>query len=741
MKSDYTKKLLILVLVVGITAPAFIGSASPVNTTSSEIGPSQVIEPRESWFDAKWHKRFFLDLACDVDRRAGDIITFTLPPIPYLDINSLMVVYQGRQIPTEYNAAANQLIFVSPCDVPVGSNKRVTVYYDLMTNNLKEVNYVMPDWLPLDPNEPTLPPGVEEVDGHYYANGQQVYEVDGTWYYLDGTVVVNYLIIDHEGEEYSYVDAIGNTVLVYQDPVTFDWYLMDGTEIEANIIVNELDPALENNIYVLGNEYVYCVGGVWYYFDGTQVANQLYYLGQDGIYEGGSFTGGMIEGFLKGLDEVQTGTYSAVRATGHGQSVYVDGASQMVTQTVDAIAYRGHPNVKFQVRSDVTTVSTPFGMALINLDGELLYNDLRINRWNYETFLQDEFDADPLPPGEPEVSSTVKVISEAGPIDVDGLDFAGEGRLMASDTVHIYDQEHTYGVGDYLLVIPIFIQSRFIGLYDELTGYGGAIIFPDSTAVNNLLVEAWQRNIGGVTEYLINVGANYNYWWYEPEQGPLHTSIDGDLDVLLSYLYDLADVPSCITEILNRIGDHKGNRPLLRGSIHAWDNSLALKVKINSPVAREVIRGIAKLTIDIDVEGETLFEVFLKIGKNSRVKMDKVGTYRAHYDNDPSLEHDAVNCQYVGDVSSLGTGEMSVEVEAFDTNGTSVVAANLVYFWDNNTDTLFFAFLIGAASAVGALLGTFGASAFMKYQAKKGRKRTPMPSSSSGTSGTTFFKL
>jgi hypothetical protein len=230
------------------------GTIDPSDATISVSG-----NEREEWLDNRWHYRMFITVdSTGHDRRKGDPIEYKLglDNITDLDVNSIRLLHSGVEIPSEYDADTDTLVWTLDDTIHSGNSRQYTVYYDTNANGLKEVPDYGTEWF-TNATDPIIDMWqnyndshqayienyqIKNVSGVYELRGEPVYESGGKWYYLNGTEAKYYIVGDGEFYWYNgsiaYRDDQGNWYFntTYfndpstgtQDPITGSLYFDEG---------------------------------------------------------------------------------------------------------------------------------------------------------------------------------------------------------------------------------------------------------------------------------------------------------------------------------------------------------------------------------------------------------------------------------------------------------------------------------------------------------------------------------
>lgn len=751
---------------VSLDAP----SQNLANITSTSIGSSED-ELREPWALKTHHHRFPLEVSSNGhDRRKGTPVEPIIDPIENLDNNSLRVFFHGKELPAEYHPDTRMLRFVMPAAFNSEiTTRNVTVYYDLTENGIKQQPDYDPEWLTTSYDKSVIKSSwemeyqayletnqISENGTHFFFQDEVVYTEDNiTYYYDNGSQVVNYVILDEDTNTYYlYNQTAELDGYIFFNNITYTWYIYNATG---------------------GLEYTYVEG-----FD-------------ENIFLGASY-GTPTPSNIEGLEsDAIDWTIGNVKAEGSAYADYINSNGVHVRQTIDGEVYRGSPTIKYTITPNTTATEMAWGSALLDLNGTILFNGTYFDHNNISDLPElagindSEWDERYGTEAE-EALNSLSLITEMGTIDVSESDFenASIAYLMADDTIDTYDlglpqykeitynsavsdydldfddvmfiedvefdggtldgsyyllvdgfpdkisflspsiddgeivkiyyRKKKYDVGDQLKVIPFLASSRYLALHDRNSKSGFAFVFTEETPVMDLLIEVWQEKYKGKFNYYVNISLNYNYWWFDPQgyEGDIHDEIDKMFTLITTYL-DSLDMASVEAVLDFMILEAQGYIPDLMELIGEYDVALPIIINILAPTILHYIRktGSVEVNLDVLIEGETLESYVLMILAEARTYIeDFIASGCLVNIDDPATTHIGSEGQATIEIFDTGTTELVIE--AYDTNGDVIVES---LFIQVEVDMVEFTIFMGV---VALIIGVSALGIFVRHRRHKG---------------------
>lgn len=681
------KTLFATIVLMGVFLPSVISTNAVGTIGNQTIGDNSIASSedgdREVWFNPHWHNRIPMDVSGgDYGYRAGAPIEHVVTEIESnVDPNSIRVVYDGIEIPSDYVPSEKKVIFTVDKALAPYTNRRYTLYYDTIDQGIKAAPEYDPTWVTdyvenqayKDEQEAKYEQEKAEIEAEIEEN--RIHNNSGIYTWREYTVYFN-------GTDWVYED--NGTLLpeyMYFEPISRTWYLINGTTGETMV----------------------------YFIEGT---------GQNVLMESSfdnSLTGAILneEEFL---DDWEVGN---VKAKGFGHAIYTNSTGSIFTQTVSATAYRDVPVMSMDVTSDAANKENGWGKAMFNLNGSVLFNGTYLDYLNYEDYINANLDAN-TSEFEDDVASTMndarryKVLTEGGAVEYDNSEWNVDNVNVYDVTSNTkYSTGRTHVPGDTVKCKPFLLKTRYFGLYDIIDKRGIGFVFPGLSSFSRVLIEVLQEVlVTGEEYYYLIISLNQLDFTLEtieqyldqgapgyeddisallnamdPEDkaeiialidqynGSLHLPVDGDFSFYIGYIMDLFP-----TNWLNNLLDEVILvRPKPHCSHGVREKSLPINVIVHKPLVGQRFKNKRDIEIDLTVLGETVLDIFYKWGVGTRVQFrgavrywENSGTYATepHYANEVS-----VAAEILDGFAGLGTGEQLLSIMAQDTNGTFVLAS------------------------------------------------------------------
>jgi hypothetical protein len=597
--------------------------------SSSPAQDIQASAAREPWFDARWHHRMYLSVnAGDHERKNYPVDTFVnfsswIGPTSVIDDNSIRVLDEGVEIPSQYNSITTktgQVIFVAAGIMVPHEIRNFTVYFDTEANGLKPVpNYGGPGYVPYYEELYTTLGSLPDNGYSWFPSYLDYSKYDhGTW--VIGNVKASLQAwgddwdganwIRHHADVIMYRDSFNAYVHVYNNASTSDiaW---------ASILLNfstrnpvgYQDASLDKGLTVITDE--------WSVHDFSTFDWDAY----------GSLLAewNVIDTYDQGFDIIESTTITYSTSTLSYPIVDVDvGGGNDVLRIVE-------------VRREDTT--------LVPTDNYYLQTSLRPREVQFDWSTGTEFD--------------------------DG------------EEVTITFFRKIYGEGDALLVTTRTADTRYVilGDMDDKDGVAytnpeyGAIGFRQDLAMNNMVFEFWY-NISTPNpsipdhdrgDFFLNITANMREWWYNSSLLPSeqHDTQDNNFNFVMSYMNDTSDPEQDLIKLIDS-ADH----PALISLRH--DPAIPISFVVNSPLNGQVFNAwielpqipmVPSVPITVTVTGETVFQIRYRIGET-----------------DPFVVFDGTTDIDIDDINGFWLdGRVDLYVVVEDTNGVAFTRT-IVFF-------------------------------------------------------------
>lgn len=256
------------------------------------------------------------------------------------------------------------------------------------------------------------------------------------------------------------------------------------------------------------------------------------------------------------------------------------------------------------------------------------------------------------------------------------LNWSGS-RVMANETLQIYNKDKNYASGEELRVIPFVSRSRYVIMWDGDFANGtvredyNAICFRtyktglNESSFDGMVFEIWRNKTGGglVENFFVNVTINANYWWadeyfnIENHNGEtLHNYQEkGEYRLGLSYLHkkDENNFRSIIEDLLDS-DENPANV-----TINSHSLSSPMKIEINEPLNGTYVNK--SFFLNVSFTGDTLNKKYYALDSKRKIEFNGIVMVNASeiYDEKDSF---------------------ILRVLADDTNGTILESSIILYF-------------------------------------------------------------
>ena len=538
--------------------------------------------------DSSNHNLYEVILEYDVSLNAvsykGNVI--------YYDEADLMWVWQGA------NGAVGMLFEIQKTATYIAPDGTIYVITsDESGGWIYEVNdtvtgYVYKDSVTGDYMVHYLPTSITAVtvdqDSFYVEGAQIVYDsIDARWEYAVNESAVPELAGALHVASYKNrliyaklvsVDCPFTPEVDPQDEIV--WYYLDSGEVAG--VMYEFHDVDGSEIYTIvegiDTRAIYWKDGTVYMWSGTEWLQYgpFDYQGQS-VYLGGSFKS-MLPNIQyldawsdKGTDN-QWGTVKTA-VTGHA-SLALDGTP--FVETASFTTYRNDPDYSIGFSSTHPDLSAAWGSALFGLDGALVVDGNVLTHENIASYVNTLTDTlmAMIQTADGVLSTRIAQFlqTSAGWTGDQWMNFAhGSGRFLivtentaynmddlnwAADGVDMSGIYQTGNAYDELLVIPTFLNTRYIGIFDLMKATGWGISTTAEAMLNNFLVETWQETIGSTVNYYANISLNYVKWWYTAMPGEeIHAKLPTNLRLNLVYLDKSVDPGTALKDSIRAIPD------------------------------------------------------------------------------------------------------------------------------------------------------------------------------------------
>lgn len=698
--------ILIITFAGLISMPIGTLQITPSREQATDISASS--EARELWWNPNWHHRFFAELDSQgFAIREGCPIEYTIDlsaaNFTGIDQNSFRVVYKGTELPTEFNKTTKKLAFVTPEGFSAAApTQKVSVYYDLLANGLKQSQRYDPNWVSRYREFYDMRNAVTEVNGSYYYNASIYYEngvyyyqgemvwqaANGTWYYYNGTA------IEHA---YNYsAQNVSQSVLVGA--------MYDGLMLDALQTSNSSD-----SDYVIGNVKATATAwGAYRNHEGAWVKETL----QTTLYRNSPTVKYSVRSNVTTSERAWGSALINLNGSIHFNQTFLDrwNVTEYILNETET-----DPGEYQQAINNASRISLVTEAASINVDqidwssadilGSSTIDTYDVGMKQRMSFIYHAGTQE-YPLGIDTVMRIEAVTGNvSGPIAHSLVQGSPDAvSIPAATDLELVTVEYTikrYTGSDELRVVPFVLQTSYLGLHDKQSNKGATLVFLDSIAFNNILIEVWKETRGSNTLYFCNISVNYNDWWYTWDGiSPLHGDLPGNFDWFVSYI-DSVQLDQFLPAIQDVIDYMRGLRPV-HVSIKAHDSALQIKIMIHEPTNNQLVGGKpVKIVISVTVEGETLNRMYYSFSFNkNRIPFDRTARILIGYDDNPLQAHLASTATFDASVINAPIGNQTLFIEAQDTNGTFVVESACIILSPESTVT----FMI-AVTTIGIIAG------------------------------------
>jgi hypothetical protein len=662
------------------------------------------------WWNANWHKRFFAELDSQgLVIREGYPVEYTIDVsnanLTGVDLNSFRVIYKGNVLITEFNKTTKKIMFVMPEGFDaVKPKERVTVYYDLIVNGLKSAPRYDPSWVVKYKDFYDFHrDDITEVNGSYYYNSSIYYEngtyyyqgemvwqaANGTWFYFNGT-----------GIEKSYYYSAQNV-----SQTAFLGAMYSGLMLDTIQTSNASDTS-----YAIGN--VKALATAWGAYRnhlGEWVKETL----TTTMYRNSPTVKYAVSSNISTTEQAWASTLLNLNGSIHFNQTFLDrwNITEYVlneTQTNDTEYQSAVNNAS---RFSLITETNTINVDSIDWTGADVLGNATIDTYDIGikqsmSFVYSTGTTD-YPLAFNNVMSIQRVTGNVsgnissyslvqGTPDNISIASASNGELIT-----VSYKIKRYSGSDELRVMPFMVHSSYLGIHDNRTNRGAALVFLDSIAFDDILIEIWKETRGSNVIYLANISVNFNEWWYDWDHiTPLHDDIQGAFEWFVSYLDDVS--VSNITGAIGDVTDYMKGLRSIHVNVKSFDNSLMLKIIIHSPKDGEELNGKPiKLIINITVEGETLNRMYYHFNfATTRIQFDRTASILIGYDGNPLQAHLASTAVFDAAVIDAPIGKQTIFIEAEDTNGSVIVESAHIILWENS-----YGFFLGVTGLIGFIAG------------------------------------
>lgn len=503
------------------------------------------------------------------------------------------------------------------------------------------------------------------IDGTlWYEDEFIVYnEVTGKWEFLNGAEVLG--VVDPMNKVYMMGDDI-----VYYNNAESKWYYEDGTGVRGTMTY---DPLTETYTFFYNGieRAIYEADGIVYYWNGEEWHEYgPVEINDIDFYVGGQWYSSCPEETV--VDIIASEPSIRTIESTSAWELIIDTASGTYTKEITNTIWRDVPDIDVSMSSNSPFSYTAHGSSIFNLNASITIGEVEYNAMNISEYIDDviaDFNSlgidiggdvqGALDGGDIEsafsMGSSVVLLSECDPIDVQDLDWDNDAYDMSG----IYSTGKTYEAGEKLEVIPILIQSRYIGVYDVVEQSGYALATTDDILVNNILVEAWKETLlDDVYYYYVNVSFNAVRWWYTAPEGVSSHIVFPDEFTLKEIFLDGSGDADPETTIIDALGD------IPDVIVTKECDEQSVPISIGTIIIPLKVKPDTNCPITVGISGETIASVQYKINDDPTLyDFDSVEPF---YINNVEISHEGLRASVVEQFTT--TGSVKITVVATDSN-------------------------------------------------------------------------